>query len=371
MRVSLFFLHLSLLLSSLCSFQTTIFQNINKKSPNENVIVSPLSIFQILSLTANGAKSSTLDGMLKALGEDSVKRLNAINREIIDAEKDVKTVEVTNAVMTRFLPLLPFVSAAKEYAASLQPLTTVGEVNNWCKAKTHGKINKILDRLDANTAMILLNAVYFKGKWTKPFEKDDTVEKDFYNFGANPVKVEMMRMKGKMAYFEDSTVQVLKKDYVDDNISAVFILPNKAVNINTFIAKITDERLEEYYSKLKNVKVELEVPKVELEFSGDLDEILRSLGMQEAYSDNADFGKMTNNNDIRINKVIHKTYLKVDEDGTEAAAVTAVVMNFKSMAPREEIVYKMHINRPFVLLLLDEKLPKKYNLLFMAKVEKL
>ena len=159
---------LSLLLNFLnCSFQSAIFNQIKKGKKGENIIISPLSIFQILSLTTNGAKGNTQSEMLEVLQNKDVEELNKVNYEILSILNEFTTVEIANAVMTKFDLLEDFKKTAEDYLAPIEPLKSIDQVNNWCKNKTHGKIEKILDELSKDTAMILINAVYFKGECFK------------------------------------------------------------------------------------------------------------------------------------------------------------------------------------------------------------
>ena len=161
----------SLIIHSLnCSFQATLFNKMNKEKKGENLIVSPLSIFQALSLTTNGARGKTQSQMLDLLQSDSIEKLNDINYKIISLFREFTTIDIANAVMTRFTPLEDFSNIALEYSASVEPLESVEQVNNWCSNKTHGKIDKIISKLDPGALMIILNAVYFKGEWYSKFD---------------------------------------------------------------------------------------------------------------------------------------------------------------------------------------------------------
>ena len=180
-----------LLFSSLnCSFQVSFFNEINKSKKGENLIISPLSIFQILSLTTNGAKAETQLEMIEALKNTDIETLNSINYEILETFKKFKTVEIANAVMSKFTPLQEFLNVSEKYYAPFEKLINVNQVNNWCSKKTHGKITKILDKLDSGIKMILLNAVYFKGEWVNQFKKGLTQKKDFYNLGTEIKQIE-------------------------------------------------------------------------------------------------------------------------------------------------------------------------------------
>jgi len=134
----------------------------NKKKIGENLIISPLSIFQALSLTANGAKRDTLSEILDLLEASSLEDLNKMNYKILSIIKDFSTIDIANGVMSKFTPLAEFVEEAEKYLALVEPLKSAEQVNNWCSNKTHGKINNVLPYLDPSIVMIILNAVYFK-----------------------------------------------------------------------------------------------------------------------------------------------------------------------------------------------------------------
>ena len=173
-----------LLFNSLnCSFQVSLFNEINKGKKGKNLIISPLSIFQILSLTANGARDQTQLEMIETLQGEDIEDLNSINYEILEISQNFKTVEIANAVMSKFVPIQDFLNVSEKYYAPFQKLVSAEQVNSWCSEKTHGKIPKIIDQLSPDMAMILLNAVYFKGKWKNKFTEKSTKKKAFYNKG--------------------------------------------------------------------------------------------------------------------------------------------------------------------------------------------
>ena len=188
------------------SFQMSFFKEINKNYKNENVIVSPLSVYQILGLTANGAKGKTLKEMISTLGNKDLEELNKINENILKMTKNFTTVEIANAVMTRYPPKKTFIAASSRYGATVEILRSVAQVNEWCNEKTHGKkIQKILDQLTPTTLMVLLNAVYFKGKWYEKFDEKDTRNETFYNCNdkSKAKEVEKMSIYKGVPYYSD------------------------------------------------------------------------------------------------------------------------------------------------------------------------
>ena len=355
------------------SFQSTIFNKMSKETEEENLIISPLSIFQALSLCANGANGQTLQEMLELLQSESIDDLNQINYKILSAFKEFSTIDIANGIMTRFTPLENFTKISEKYLATIEPLIGVDQVNNWCKNKTHGKIEKIMEELDPNALMVILNAVYFKGEWTLKFNEKATKPLPFYNLGKEEININTMSQIGHFYYYEDKKVQAIKLNFEKDYMSAIVILPNEEIDINKYInsLSLSNSEYKQIIEGLKYSKVNLQLPKFELEYSKELNQILKDLGMYEAFSLNyADFTNLKKEKDLFINRVIHKTYLKVFEDGCKAAAVT-VIEGAGGASPVQEQIYDMKVNRPFLFLLKNGKLPEGYDLVFMSKIEKL
>ena len=357
-----------------CSFQSKLFNKMNKGKIGENLIISPLSIFQALSLTANGAKEETLSEMLELLEFNSIDKLNELNYQILSNFKRFSTVDIANAVMTRITPLKSFSNIAEKYLAPVEPLISVEQVNKWCSNKTHGKIDKILDSLSEETVMIILNAVYFKGEWMFQFEEELTKELPFYNLGTTKKNVNTMTLFKNFQYYEDKKVQAIKLKFNEDFMSAIIILPAEGNDINKYINTLSNSN-DEYTKIIKGLnyaKVHLQLPKFEVNFSDNLKDILTDLGMYNAFSSKyADFTGLQKEKGLFISSVIHKTYLKVNEQGTEAAAVTAISIDALADDDENEKIFDMKVNRPFLFLLKNDKLPDGYDLLFMSKIEKI
>jgi len=366
-----FCLILSIYLAN-CSFQISLFKELNKEKINDNLIISPLSVFQILGLTANGAKGKTQDEMLLTLGVKDLEELNRINTDILKLSKQFSTVEIANAVMSKFRPKNNFLSTVDKYGASYETLKSADQVNSWCSAKTHGKINQIIKKLSPLIKIILINAVYFKGQWHRTFNKKFTEKKYFYNLNdhSKGKLVDRMSIYQDYPYYEDNELQMVELPYKKDDMSAVIILPNKNININNIISKLDDNKMQHLLKKMEFKKVNLALPKFQLDFEASLLNILSILGIKELFQDSADLSELKSGRDIKIQEVYHKTFLKVDEGGTEAAAVTGIV-GIKISKPKKIIVYPMIIDRPFLFMIRNRKFPKNYELVFMAKIEKL
>ena len=369
-----------LLINSLfinCSFQISLFNQLNKKTKDKNLTISPLSIFQALSLTTNGAKDETQRELLKLLDNKSMEEINMINQNILSIIKDNSSLEIANAIMSKLSPLPKFSNIAKEkYLSEIMPLNNVQQVNKWCEKKTHGKIKKIIDKLESNIFMVILNAVYFKGQWITQFPDYLTTKKSFFNFNSkkNEIKVDTMVNTEHFSYFEDSNLQAIELPFKKDSMSVIIILPNENININDFI-EIMDKDNEYIYTIIDNFKyskVNIEIPKFEIEYKESLKEVLKKMGVKLAFSTNADFSNIRSQDDLMIDDVIHKTYLKVSEVGTEAAAVTMIEIVEMAMEPiKEEKLYNMKINRPFLFIIRNNRLPKNNDIIFISKVEEI
>ena len=352
------------------NFQIKIFQEINKSNIGKNIMISPLSIYHILSLTANGAANKTLEEMVQALSEKNLNELNNNNKLISSSISNFKSVELANAVFTRFKPLENFIKIVEEYKAKLDELKDAAQINKWCSDATHQKIPKIVDKISGTDKMVLINAIYFKGIWQQPFDKKSTHLDTFMNFNKQPKKVNFMNSKEKFDYFEDDSIQAISLNYNKDNLKALVILPKKKTGINTYIKNFTSEKYHIIIKELINKKVILSLPKFEIDFSDELSSSFQALGMKEAFSKSADFSAMKKEKDIYISLIIHKTFIKVDEKGTEAAAATAVVMREMSASPPEPVPI-MKVDHPFLFIIGNNDLPHENDMIFISKVENL
>ena len=216
------------------TFQSSIFSEVNHDFKGENVILSPLSIFQVLGLTTNGGVGATQEEMISTLESSTLDNLNNINLKIIDKIKNFVSVELANGVMSIFEPIKSFSKVCDKYEAPIEKLISKKQVNDWCSKNTHGKITEIIDELSPATVMLLLNAVYFRGEWAYPFNPDSTKGGVFYNYGKEEKKVEMMLQTHEFSYYEDSKIQAVQLPYKNDSMSALIILPNKDIDINDY-----------------------------------------------------------------------------------------------------------------------------------------
>ena len=231
-------------------FQLKIFQEINKSNIGKNIMVSPLSIYHILSLTANGGANKTLIQMLQVLCQKNKIELNNSNKLISSFIEKLKSIELANAVFTKFKPLDNFMKIVKEYKAKVDDLKDAAQVNKWCNDATHKKIQNIIDNITKDDLMILINAIYFKGFWQDKFDKNHTNKNKFMNFNKQPKEVDFMNIVKNFDYFEDNNNQVISLNYQKDNLKALIILPKENIDINSYIKGFT---IEKYYKIFKKI----------------------------------------------------------------------------------------------------------------------
>ena len=350
------------------NFQIEIFKEINKNKIGKNIMVSPLSIYHILSLTANGSANQTMVEMLQTLGHVNKIELNKENNTISNIVVKLKTVEMANAIFTKFKLEQQFLNLIKNYKATIDNVVSAEQGNTWCSNATHNKIPTIVNDING-VLMILINVIYFKGNWQKTFDVKLTNKQSFLNFNKEEKITDFMHMTNNFYYFESQKIQAIQINYEKDNLKAFIILPKIERDINAYIKNFTIDKYSEIVKKMQNKKVILSMPKFEINFEDELKAILISMGMKEAFGQ-ADFSVMRKKKDIQISKVIHKTFIKVDEKGTVAAAVTAVVMR-KVYALPKETTPEMIINHPFLFIIRSDDLPYGHDILFFSKVEAL
>jgi serine protease inhibitor len=284
--------------------------------------------------------------------------------EIIKSLK--QTISLANAILSKFTPSDSFLQITKKYEAYAGELTSVEQVNVWCKEKTNGLIKDIINDI-STIELIILNAVSFKGEWYHKFKSKDTYKIQFYNEDSSQSTVQMMKQIHTYNYYEDNTVQIIEMKYVQEDVSAVIILPNKEINLNKYINEVFSyDLLWKYNKELKPCDVELHLPKFIIASKFELNEQLKELGIISAFDpSNADFYNITPHGGLYVSDVIQKAFIKVDEEGTEAAVTTAVIMvrgiDIKFIPEKTMVV-----DRPFLFMIKHKKLEKE--ILFIGKI---
>ena len=270
----------------------------------------------------------------------------------------------------RILPA--FLAMARErYAAEVvsipfQSRDAVPRINAWVEEKTRGKIGSMVDELDPRTLLVALNAIYFKGLWEAPFEKSLTREQGFLTSGNNSVKIPLMRRSGYYPYHEGAAFQSVRLSYQSDRVGMYIFLPSKKSGLSAFLRTLTSAQWSDWMSRFTKTEGLIGLPRFKFEQRVELGPILANLGMSDAFNpDRAHFdGIASPPPPIYIGRAIHRALVEVNEEGTEAAAVTGtfIALGFNAPKPR---VFQMIVDRPFFFAIRDDH---SNMILFMGAV---
>ncbi|MBU1200928.1 MAG: serpin family protein [Nanoarchaeota archaeon] len=352
------------------------------KSGEENIFFSPYSISAAFAMTYEGARDDTADEIQKVfyLQKDDTMRRSSfakIYNDINKGNKDYK-LSTANALWAQkdyaFLDEY-FEVIGQHYGGKVTNLDFVGKteesrqtINRWVEDETNDKIKDLIPvgALDSMTRLVLTNAIYFKGDWTKQFEKKNTRDEDFRVNQGLIVKAPMMSLTGKEAkfnYTETDDVQVLEMAYKGGDLSMIVILP-KTDDLEIIEESIDATKVVEWKGLLREQRVDVYFPKFKFETTYSMAETLANMGMPTAFTDSADFSGMTGKKDLMISKVIHKAFVEVDEKGTEAAAATAIIMQVTSIQNPTPIPI-FRADHPFIFLIQDKATGE---ILFLGRV---
>ena len=361
-------------------FAFDLYRSLNK-SEGENIFYSPYSIFSALAITYEGSREETAEEIVSVLHlpTEAVLRsgFQALYNQINNGEKEYE-LNTANALWAqKDYPFLEeYINTVRQrYGGEITNLDFIKEtessrktINEYIEKNTNNKIKNLIPKgvLSPLTRMVITNAIYFKGKWKLEFDKQDTKELDFYVTPDNPVKIEMMFIEPKETkfnYLDREEVQLIELPYQGEEVSMLILLPKE--NIESIESDLNFEKIKEYKEKMKETEVDaLYLPKFEFDTKYFMKEVLISMGMNSAFFYGmADFSKMDGTKELVIDDVIHQAYVSVDEEGTEAAGATAVIIGLTSMAPDNEKIFMA--NRPFIFIIQDNKTE---NILFIGRV---
>jgi serpin B len=256
-------------------------------------------------------------------------------------------------------------TCSKYYSALVRGLnfddpTSVDTINAWVEDNTNGRIEKIWeDRIEKGIVMFLINAIYFKGIWTYQFDKNDTKDDWFYLPDGSMKRCRMMEQRGFFDYFKNEAFEALDLPYGDGNYSMTIFLPRWGSDIDSLIEELNQENLNDWIGGFEKDSIDVYIPRFKLEYETEFNNVLTRLGMGIAFnSSKADFTKMYEQGGVWIDTVKHKSFIEVNEEGTEAAAATVVVM---TKGPPSGF----RVDRPF-LFMIREKISG--TILFVGKI---
>ncbi len=367
------------LLSATNSFGFNLFKSIAADEEGKNIFISPLSVSMALGMTLNGADGETRLAMQKTLELQglSQEEINAAYKDLILLLTHIDprvAFEIANSIWYKNgLPIHPdFVSLnQKFFGALVQALDfndpgSVDVINNWVNESTNGKIRKILDGINPDDVMFLINAIYFKGDWKYQFDKAKTKKDDFKLPDGTLAPCFLMQQRAKFSYAEDDLLQVIDLPYGNGFFSMTIFLPKPIMPLDSLIENFTSVMFSYYLDRLATREVLLEMPRFKFEYEKKLNDVLTDLGMGIAFDKfHADFSRMvTRPMQLYLNFVKHKTFVKVDEEGTEAAAVTSVGVGVTRAYPKVAV---MRVDHPFVFVIRENV---SNSLIFMGKIVK-
>ncbi|XP_037606232.1 alpha-1-antitrypsin homolog [Sebastes umbrosus] len=355
-------------------FAFALYKNLNAKAAaGQNIFYSPLGISAGLSVLSSGAGGETHRQLFSTLGygANTQAQINEAWEHLFHMmghSKDTQQLEVGNTVAVRagFFPLEKFTNDAKHHYSSdilnadfTDPAGAAAELNRFIAVKTHDKIKDMVKDLDPDTAMVLINYVYFRGEWEKPFDGNQTQKADFNVDETTKVQVDMMKRTGRYDLYHDhdNHTTVIMLPY-KGNTSMMIVLPDEG-KMSEVEGYINKDYIRRWHDSLYRSSVDLSLPKFSISADASLGSTLKEMGMTDAFADNADFSGMSTEVKLKVSKVSHKAVLSVDERGTEAAAVTTIEVMPMSMPET------MKLDRPFLVFILEDS---TRSILFMGKI---
>lgn len=341
-------------------FTFKIFKKIEEGNQENNTFFSPVSLSLALAMTYNGAEAETKQAFENTLLYNDFNRaeINSVNKKLIEYLSDDSSgsqFNIANSIWMNknFEIKQTFIDVVKDdYDAEASKLdfssaNSVNTINSWVSDKTQGKITKIIEQTDPNSAIYLINALYFKGLWKNKFKKSETEAMPFVN-STETKNVDMMQLEETVPYYENEVFSSIQLPYKNDKFSMTVLLPKDTKTIQDIYDNLTEENFTNWNSSFEGKKVKVYLPKFKFSFEQGLNDILIASGLENAFSNNADFSSLTTT-DVQITKVLQKTFVDVNEEGTEASAVTVVGVGTTSVGPSP--VFKA--DKPFVFLITD------------------
>ena len=360
----------------------TLFDEVNSiAEPNKNFTISPLSLSETLAMLASGAEGETRNELNKFLGFEKMSQddvngaFKALNSWLPICDRRT-TLNIANSMwFDEGFPVLDSYKKtnsnyfdAETKVVDLQTEKTMNDINSWCSKNTRGCIPKILDEpLDYDCVMALINALYFKGQWAIKFDKSKTSKKTFTSANGAESQVDMMFMNGKaFLYAAADNYSMAEFPYGNGEFCMDVILPDEGVALDDCLKKLTYSEFNKLLTRRSSEKLVLSMPRMELKYDIELNKVLEDLGVKRIFaSEEAELNGISSHSDLYVSLVKQFSYIKVDEEGTEAAAVTEAVIKVTSAGPDVNSSIEFNMNKPFAYIIRDTQTG---TILFMGKV---
>lgn len=345
------------------------------KAENKNLLLSPLSTYYALLVSYEGSKNRTKQEFEKALylessgspktdylqklknQSDSSSGFKCFNAIWVDSGLEVKE-GYRKSVSDKYFSDFRRIEFANSQSA-------VSAINGWVSERTNRRINGIVnaENFNADTKLLISNAVYFKGEWLDKFKKEQTSPGTFYSNVENQYRINFMRKKEILPYFENEEFQFISKPYKSSDITFCILLPKERFGIEAIEKAMNSDFFDKILDHIQPTKTILSIPHIKLESSVELSDVLKNAGLKSAFTNKADFSGITNEKPVRIEQVLHKTWIELDEEKTEAAAATAISVMIGAATPRDDSAVFI-ADHPFVFFILDNS---NRAILFMGR----
>lgn len=359
-----------------------IFSKLSYEESGVNMMISPLSISIAMAMATNGASDENLAEMKAVLGFGDME-MSAVNAQfyeliqsLVEADKDM-VLSIANSVWMddlfeprvkeAFLTALKNSYEAEPFTLDFASDTAVSEINAWVSENTNGKIDEIVKEIGADVVMYLINAIYFKAAWTVTFDKENTYDGEFQTTTAENKTVKMMTFKDPQEFefyssgYENGSYSVVRLPYGREKFSFYGIIPNgNGVTIDQFIYEMAQNGLDQYFKNLEKKEVPVILPRFKFAYEKSLVDMFKTLGMESAFVPGGFLNLADQGEGLLISDIKHKTFIEVNEEGTEAAAVTSVEITDTAMPEG------FYGTRPFVFVIRDDRTGA---ILFIGKVE--
>jgi len=335
---------------------------------SESFIFSPISLEYALAMVNNGAAGETENQIRDVIGfgDRSVKEVNEFYKYLTENLLNVDNTVAMNIANAQVFntaigdeskynkdyknALTGYYNALFEgYDFAKDNKKALSAINSWASKQTEGMINPLLDELDPYSATLLMNAIYFKGSWADKFDSSFTRKEDFTKGDGAKTKVDMMNQTSNVSYYFDKNCSAISKTYGNGAFKMTFILPDEGITTAELAKGLDRTALERIIKRNGSEEIIIKIPKFETSFTIELNDMLKSLGMVDAFNPTkADFSSMSSHLSLYISRVLQKARIKVEEKGTEAAAVTVIDMKLTSAIPSPGEPLTFYATRPFL-----------------------
>ncbi|XP_053566088.1 neuroserpin [Bombina bombina] len=388
--ISLLMLHALVLSASIhdetiTELSVKVYHELRAIKEDENIFFSPLSIAIAVGMIELGARGSSLKEIRHALGYDKLK--NGEEFSLLKDLSNMMTAQERHYVLStanslylqngfhisdKFIQLMKkYFKAEVENVDFSQGSSVANHINTWVENHTNSRIHDLFSAEDFTklTKLVLVNAIYFKGNWKSQFRPENTRTFSFTKDDESEVQVPMMYQKGEFYYgeFTDGSneaggvYQVLEMPYEGDEVSLMIILSRQEVPLATLEPLVKPTLIEEWANAVKKQKVEVYLPRFKVEEAVNLKDVLKRLGITEIFSGQADLSAISENKDLFVDKMVHKSFLEINEDGSEAAAASGMIANSRMAVLYPQVI----IDHPFFFLIRNRK---NGSVLFMGRV---